>query len=197
MEVAMKIIKGALLALVAGALLAAPALRADDKPAQAEQKGHSWRGHGDKFDGMKQWLGLTDDQVAQWKKVETGQREAGKLLRDKLKAEQAQLAVLVDEKASDGKLTEALKALEADGKAMREQGQKQREAIQAILTPLQQAKLVLARQGKGGRGFGGWQKGHGGWQGRDGKACARKDAKDGGMKDGMDQADQPAAAGKN
>ena len=191
----MKVIKGVVLALVAGALLAAPALRADDKPAQAEEKGQGWGAHGDKFEHLKKWLDLSDDQVAQWKKAEDGQGEAGKLLRDKLKADQAQLSVLVDEKAADGKLTDALKALEADGKAMREQGQKQQEAIKAILTPLQQAKLAVAR--KGGRGAGGWRKGRGGWQGKDGKACADKDGKDGGMKDGKDAADQPAAADKN
>jgi|GEM_PF-1967556 Spy/CpxP family protein refolding chaperone len=179
----MKVIKGMALALIAGALLVVPALHADDKPAQAEKEGEHWGGH-DKFEHMKKWLGLSDDQAAQWKKAEEGQRDAGKLLRDKLKADQAQLSVLVDEKASDGKLTDALNALESDGKALKAQGEKQREAIKAILTPLQQAKLVVARSNKRGGGFGGWQKGRGGWQGKDGKACAMKGGKDG--KDGGD-----------
>lgn len=146
-------VTGAALGLL---LLASPMLRADDGKAAGDAQGKHW----DKFERLKKELDLSDDQVSQWKDAEKGQRDAAKLLKDKAKADEAQLAVLVDEKASDEKLSSALEALQADKKAVAEQDEKQKAAIQAILTPLQQAKWALSmgwhRGGRGGFG-GGWK----------------------------------------
>ena len=112
----MKVLTGALSALcVAALLLVSPALRADDKDGQK---------HWDKFDRLKKELSLSDDQVSQWKDAEKGQKEEGKLVRDKIKADMANLAVLVDQKASDEDLSAALKTLEADHKAQADQREK-------------------------------------------------------------------------
>jgi hypothetical protein len=132
----MKVLKGAVSALFVGALfLAAPLLRADDKD------GHK---HWDKFDHLKKELSLSDGQVSQWKDAEKGQKEDGKLLRDKIKADMANLAVLVDQKASDEALSAALKSLEADHKAQADLKEKMIQTLKGILKPMQQAKLVVS-----------------------------------------------------
>jgi len=155
----MNLVKGTVSALFAGMLLlAAPALRADAADKDAHKGGH-W----DKFGHLKKALDLSDDQVSKWKDAEKGQREESKLLKDKVKADFAALAVLVDEKASDDKISEAISGLEADHRAVDEQEKKQREAIKAILTPTQQAKAALMFFGPGhgrGHGRGGWGGGH-------------------------------------
>jgi Spy/CpxP family protein refolding chaperone len=152
----MTIVKSMLSALFVGALLAAaPALRADDgntKNAKSEHK--RW----DKFDHLKKQLELTDDQVAQWKAAEKSDREEGKVLRDKVKADLAELTVLLDQKASEGELKKALTGLEADHKAVEALKEKKIETFKGFLNPTQQSKLVVMMTGhKGGRG--GW--GHG------------------------------------
>jgi Spy/CpxP family protein refolding chaperone len=149
-------VAGAALGLL---LVAPPALRAEDGAPAGETQGKHW----DKFDRLKKLLDLTDDQVSQWEEAEKGQHEAVKLLRDKAQAAKAQLAVLVDEKASDDKLSSALDEFEVAQKAVVAQSEKQQAAIKAILNPLQQAKLALFagghHRGPGGHGgFGaGWK----------------------------------------
>jgi Spy/CpxP family protein refolding chaperone len=167
----MKVLKGALCALIAGGiLLAAPALRADDSATPPDSQGdtHGADQHWDKFDGLKKRLGLTDDQVSQWKEVEKGQKDQAKLLRDKESADKANLVLLVDQKASDDALSAALKTLKSDRAAIEAQKAKTDDAIAGILSPTQQAKLLIAegqwgKHGGFGRGHGG--PGHGGpWQ---------------------------------
>ncbi|HXC65665.1 MAG TPA: hypothetical protein VNZ67_15015, partial [bacterium] len=68
--------------------LASPALRADDAMPAGGAQGKHW----DKFDRLKKELDLSDDQVSQWKDAEKGQHDAAKLLKDKAKADEAQLA---------------------------------------------------------------------------------------------------------
>ncbi|HTA17199.1 MAG TPA: Spy/CpxP family protein refolding chaperone [bacterium] len=159
----MQALKRILSAIFVGTLLlAAPALHAD----AMTDNGH---GHWDKFDMLKKQLGLTEDQVSQWKAADKSQMEAMKLLGDQAKADLAELAVLVDQKASDEVLTASLNTLMADHKAIEASKQKQMDAIRAILTPMQQAKLVGMMYGhsghRGGMG-GGWKDGPGGMHGQ-------------------------------
>jgi Spy/CpxP family protein refolding chaperone len=146
-----------LLALVS----AAPRLHADDM-----DKGMAKGGHGD---GMKGMLGLSDDQAKQLKDAREADAKAMKPLMEKMKLDLDSLRVLVDKKASDSDLKDALAGLKADRKAVEEQRAKQMEASAQILTPLQQAKWVINmadHMGRGGMGGeeGGWHKGmqHGG-----------------------------------
>jgi Spy/CpxP family protein refolding chaperone len=141
-------------------LLAAPTMHADEMM----DHGH---GHWDKFAMLKKQLGLTEDQVSQWKAADKSEKDAMKLLGDQAKADLAQLAVLVDQKASDEVLTAGLNTLMADHKAIEASKQKQMDAIREILTPMQQAELVGMMYGGHGRGkaYGGWQGGGGGMHG--------------------------------
>lgn len=160
----MQIMKRIVSALFAGMLLlAAPAMHADDK------KGHDPHAQWDRFDMLKKRLGLTADQVSQWKDAEKGDREQGKLLKDKTKADEASLAVLVDEKASDDDLKAGLDLLEKDHQAMQASREKKIGTLKGILTPMQQAKLVMMMGGHGGFGGGMGRRGAGcGRQGHDG-----------------------------
>jgi Spy/CpxP family protein refolding chaperone len=161
-------------------LLGASALRAGDAPEGAKGKGDR---EGKRIEMLKAKLDLSDSQVAQLKEAFKGQKEAGKALRDKVKADQANLAVLVDKKASDDQLKAALKELSADRKAMMEQGAKAKEAMEAILTPMQQAKMA---------GMMGERKGKGGWGKKEemSKACP-------GHKDGIKKGDKDEDKGKD
>ncbi|MGH7442455.1 MAG: hypothetical protein ACREKE_07280 [bacterium] len=107
---------------------------------------------------LKKKLDLSTDQVSRWKNADQEKRESAKLLRDKAKADEAQLAVLVDQNASDADLTAALDSLDADHKAMADNGQKFLEKLRHILNPLQQAKAVLLMAGTRGE--------HGRWGNR-------------------------------
>jgi Spy/CpxP family protein refolding chaperone len=144
-------------------LLAAPTMYADEMMDHGQ--GH---GHWDKFGMLKKQLGLTEDQVTQWKAADKSEKDAMKLLGDQAKADLAQLAVLVDQKASDEVLTASLNTLMADHKAIEASKQKQMDAIRELLTPMQQAELVGMMYGRHGRGkdFGGWQGGPGGMHGQ-------------------------------
>ena len=162
----MKVLKAAISVLFVGALaLAAATARADDKD------GHQGK-HWDKYEMLKKQLDLTDAQVSQWKDLEKGEREQGKLSRDKAKADEANLAVLVDENASADQLKTALKSLEDDHKQMQAAADKKKEALKAILTPIQQAKLVVSWSEHHGRGALG---GRGGWKGHPGGPGAAED----------------------
>jgi hypothetical protein len=152
----MKALKRIASAMFVGTLLlAVPTLHADEMM----DHGH---GHWDKYAMLKKQLGLSDDQVSQWKAADKDQHDQMKLLADQAKADLAELAVQVDQKASDAVLTASLDTLMADHKAIEASKQKQMEAIRDILTPLQQAKAVEMMYGDHGhRGGmdGGWKGG--------------------------------------
>jgi Spy/CpxP family protein refolding chaperone len=174
----MQPLKCALSALVLGTLLfSAPGLRADDPMDKA-----SMHGHWDKFKLLQKKLDLTDDQVAQWKAAEKGQGEKAKLLSDRTKADLAELAVLVDENAPDADLKAGLKSLEADHREKMAREAKKIETMKGILTPMQQAKLVVMMFGghKDMGGFRGHGEAMGGWPGG-GEDKAGQDHGDGGM----------------
>jgi|SRR5665213_314391 len=178
----MQYFKRITLAAFAGILLmAAPTLRAEKSKGRDHGAGH-W----DKFDMLKKKLDLSDSQVSRLKDADKGQRQAAKLLMDKAEADKASLKVLVDEKASETDLTAALNAMEADHKALKEGAEKKIELLRSILSPLQQAKMVLMMQNHRGH----WDGMDGGWQGHQGmKGMGAHCGMGGGH--GMGQSDVP------
>jgi Spy/CpxP family protein refolding chaperone len=129
-----------LVALISGA----PRLHADDTDKggkEASQEGKAW-GHG--HEGMKEELGLSDDQAKQLKEAREANEKVMKPLMEKLKLDLDSLRVLVDKKAADADLKSALDGLKADHKAMEEQRAKQMEGMALLLTPMQQAKWAVS-----------------------------------------------------
>jgi hypothetical protein len=179
--------RGLVSAGIAALLLAAPAsrLRADDAASTApaapaaDDKGAD---NGDKMEGkmlehMTKALDLTDDEVAKVKAEGESNRAAMKPLRDKVKLDMDSLKVLVDKKASDSDLSAAIATFKTDRKAVEAQQSAHMDALQAILTPMQQAKGIFMMARMEGMG-------HGGWGGHRGK----------GDKGGMDGDKGPDAA---
>ena len=133
--------------LCAAALLSfsTPILQAEDaasKPA-AQDAGNADK-RADKFLArFKKKLELSDEQVAKLKVVWTSHQEAMKPVREKLKTALVQLRAEVKSKASDAEIAATLVQLKAGREEMRVQTEKTLAAAEGILTPSQQAKVVL------------------------------------------------------
>jgi len=160
---------------------------ADDDQAPAGDNDHPGMGQG-MDDGMmggghmammKEKLGLTDDQAAKLKDLFKGQMEANKPLRDQMKIDVDTLQQKVDMKASDGDIKKLLDKLDGEQKQMQASHEKMKDQLRSILTPTQQAKMVL---GMRKMGMGMMNK----WKGHHGK-------KDG--KGGDDEKGQPGPGG--
>jgi len=108
-------------------------------------------GNGDKADhkemnrlgGMKEKLGLTDEQAAKMKDIWKSQQETMKSLRDQERVDMALLRQKVDAKASDSEIRTVLDKLSADRKAIQEAQESMTKKMKSILTPTQQAKMLL------------------------------------------------------
>lgn len=119
-------------ALAAALLLAGPAaVRAyahDDDAPGAE---------------MKEKLGLTDDQAAKLKSAMESHRESMKGLMRQQRDATAKLHDLLEDKASDEKVSAALDSLKAAHKQIAAAHEKLDETLAGFLTPTQRAKMFL------------------------------------------------------
>ena len=107
---------------------------------------------------MAKRLELTADQQARIKQLNEAHWADLKAKREAQEALVKDLRELVKSKAADGALTAKLDALKAGHQAIEAAEQAHRDAVAAILTPMQKAKFVLwmaHRMEKGGR----WKKG--------------------------------------
>jgi len=133
-----------------------------DQPAAGDDGGHPQMGDGGprgmNIEKMKDKLGLTDDQVTKLKTLFESQKDANKALRDQMKIDLDTLQQKVDSKASDGDLKKALDALSTDKKAMDANRQKMEDQARQILTPSQQAKMVLGMMEHRGKMMKNWSK---------------------------------------
>jgi Spy/CpxP family protein refolding chaperone len=138
----------------------------DDKPGMGQGMDDGMGGDmmdGDHMDRMKEKLGLTDDQVSKLKDLFKSQMEANKPLRDQMKIDVDTLQQKVDMKASDGDIKKLLDKLDAEQKQMQDSREKMKDQLRSILTPTQQAKMVLGMR-KMGMGMMNRWKGHNGWK---------------------------------
>ena len=132
---------------------------AGDGPSAMDQGMGGMMGQ-DRLEKMKEKLGLSDDQVSKLKALFKSQRSVTKPLRDKLKSDMDDLQKKVDAKASDADLKKVLDSLSDDRKNLEAARQKMVDQIREILTPLQQAKFVLAMRERGEKMMGKWMKHH-------------------------------------
>ncbi|MEK7476332.1 MAG: Spy/CpxP family protein refolding chaperone [Candidatus Coatesbacteria bacterium] len=140
-----------MMAAMAAAVLLAPMARAD---------GDGGEGAGDWMGGkMGKALQLTPDQKAKLKTINEEQMATQKPLWETLGTQLKELKGLVDGKAPDGQLTAKLDQI----KATRDQIMRNRMDFQgrkeAVLTPVQRAKVTLAmakhmKEMMGGKGKG-------------------------------------------
>jgi Spy/CpxP family protein refolding chaperone len=121
------------------AALALPGIRLS---AEMNMKDH---GGMDKkmMDRMMKKLDLSDSQAKQMKALHKEQRTENEELCGKMDANLASLKVLIEKKASDAELTALVSTLQDEYKAMHMAQHENCEAMLKILTPLQQAKMLV------------------------------------------------------
>ncbi|MFA6315834.1 MAG: Spy/CpxP family protein refolding chaperone [Elusimicrobiota bacterium] len=125
---------------------------------------------------MAQRLGLTQEQADKMGELRKAQKEAVAPLRKKLKEETARLRELVRDEASDKEIAAVLSRVQETHKAIQAEQEKLKGKLAVLLTPSQQAKMLLAaaRMNKAGKGMrmggrGKGQGGKGGWEGGRGR----------------------------
>ena len=111
-------------------------LRAEEGAGEDMGSGMHWKKD---HEGLK----LTDDQKSKLKALwESGEKTMKPLMR-KGRDLSFKLRDQVDDKASDSDIKATLASIQANRNAMREQFEKQRAEKAAILTPTQQAQMML------------------------------------------------------
>ena len=153
----------------------------DNSPAMGQGMDGGMMPEGGWIDKAKKKLGLTDDQASKLKDLFKSQMESNKPLRDQMKIDMDTLQQKIDTKASDADIKKLLDKLDAEQKEMQTSHEKMKDQLRSILSPTQQAKLVLVMRK---RGMGMMEH----WTGRHGW---KKDGKAGGTKEG-DGDSQPA-----
>ncbi|HTB34061.1 MAG TPA: hypothetical protein VK842_04310 [bacterium] len=122
-----------------GLLLSAPALRADEgKDGKGGPEAQARM-----LDKMKVDLDLTDSQVSKVKAENADDMAAEKMLRDKMMLNVDKLRLLVDNKAGADELNASIAMIKGNKADMDAQKAKHMDAMQEILTPMQQAKGIL------------------------------------------------------
>jgi Spy/CpxP family protein refolding chaperone len=102
----------------------------------------------------KKKLSLSQGQVEKLKTVFEAKAQESKLLRDQLSLDLAALRLLLDKKGTDDSLREALDKISGDQTAIQGSQRDLREKINALLTPRQQAQLIVEMPMGGPPGFG-------------------------------------------
>jgi len=120
-------------------------LRADE-PSAAESKEHHWDAA-----KMQKKLDLTDDQVTKLNAAREAEKDARKPLWEKQKDLMKKLEGQVKDKASDSDIQATLADMRSNRKAIADQMEQFQNQKDGILTPTQQAKMLIARM-KHGRG---------------------------------------------
>lgn len=151
---------------MAAAAIAGPVLAHDTDAPRAGRGGD--RGMAER---MGKRLELTADQQAKIRQLNEAHGAAMKAKHEAQRALVKDLRELVKSKAADGALTAKLDALTAGHRAIEASEQAHRDAIAAILTPMQKAKFVLWLAHKMERG-GHWKQGKDGNGGKDMKGKA-------------------------
>ena len=107
--------------------------------------------HG-KGDHFKEALGLTDEQVAKMRSINESRDKAIKPLRRKQRDLTMKLKDRIEDKASDAEIKPLLTEMRANREAIKAQAKQFRDEKNAVLTPTQQARMMLMKMHR-----------HGGW----------------------------------
>jgi len=117
------------------ALALAPAMQTLRAEEHEQGKKHEW----------KEKLGLSDDQVKKLEDLRASEKAEMKPLRDKGHALVEKLEGQIKSKASDADIKATLDELAANHNSMEQIEDKSKESRSSILTPTQQAKMLVSR----------------------------------------------------
>ena len=106
-----------------------------------------WHGKGGRF---KEALGLTDEQITKWQAIRDSRDKAVKPLRRKQRDLVLKLKDRLEDKASDGDIKPILAELRANREAIKAQTKQSQDQENAILTPTQQARMLLMKMHRQG-----------------------------------------------
>jgi Spy/CpxP family protein refolding chaperone len=123
--------------LIWSLLVASPIALAGTAHA-ADSKEHHWDAA-----KMQKKLGLSDDQVTKLNSVMQAEKDTMKPLWDKQKELMKKLDEQVKAKAADADIQTTLDSMKANQKAMMDQREQFQSQKAGILTPTQQAKMML------------------------------------------------------
>jgi len=139
-------------------------------------------------DRMKERLGLTDEQAAKLKDLRESNQKEMRALQDKVQDETTAIKRKLRDGAGDSVLKPLLDKLQADHETLQAKRKANMDKMREILTPTQQAKMLVMM---------GRRMGPGGWGGRDGQ-WNHKDGRKGGDKTApKDKDDDGPAKGKD
>lgn len=117
--------------------------RADDQAPQ-DNGGSLKMGHQSEM--WKEKLGLTDSQVVKVTDLLEKQRNEILKLQDLIQVDRDSLKLKLDFQASDAALKPLLNKIAVEEKELNDKRESFREQFQTLLTPTQQAKLLLAKE---------------------------------------------------
>jgi Spy/CpxP family protein refolding chaperone len=143
---------GAASAILLVAALGALASAATQTSDETRPGRHRGRGYA----ALAEYLGLTDQQKAEWRTLHEQQREQMKPMREEARALRTKLREAVGAASPDAKTVgEATLALEAHHEKMRAEREAFRQRLEATLDPAQKEKLKAFEAARG------WGKGRG------------------------------------
>jgi Spy/CpxP family protein refolding chaperone len=121
------------------ALAGTYAARAEDS---GKNRREAWKD--ERFEMLKKDLNISDDKAAKLKAAFEKGREAGKPLAKALRVSLEKLRWQVDAGADSKEIAATLAEVKKNHKALREAREGVRDSVEAMLTPEQSAKLLLA-----------------------------------------------------
>ena len=141
----------------AAAILSVATLGAIASPAaQTGDEGRPARHRGRGYAALADYLGLTDQQKAEWRTLHAQQREQMKPMREEGSALRKRLRAAVEAASPDpNAVGEATLALEAHHKKVQAEREAFRQKLEATLDPAQKEKLKAFEAARG------WGKGRG------------------------------------
>jgi len=164
------------LMIVSALLMSTPAIRAyaDETGSPAMEAPDHGPEQAPDAAKLQKKLGLTDDQTKKLESILQSQKAALQPLHEKMRDSMKTLRQQVDQKASDDDIKKTLDALKTNRDDMMAQHKQFQDQIQALLTPTQQAKMLLGhmhgmQKRMGGKGMG---MGHSGGPGTESNAAS-------------------------
>lgn len=136
----MKYISSAL--LVAG-LITGPASTASLHAEKEQQEDMGDSAQSERHEKMLKKLGLSDEQMEKMKAATKTHMETIKPLRKELRADMKKLREQIKNRAGDAAVAATLGKLELTRKAIQAENEKMKAATVELLTPTQQAKMLL------------------------------------------------------
>lgn len=130
-------------ALLIAGLLAGPSSATKLHAEKDQPEGMDDSAQSERHEKMLKKLGLSDEQMEKMKAAAKAHRETIKPLRKEMRADMKKLREQIKNRAGDAAVAATLGKLELTRKAIQAENEKMKAATDELLTPTQQAKMLL------------------------------------------------------